>query len=176
PMHLKIQGEAPDPTKPPKPLAPAVSGGGGNPVMDSEQFLDRMYRKWEEADQRYEERRTLVQQLTQDLETQHERAARIFEERKQLIAENVHDVQLAAQLKERAEQAYIDATEDGYSSMSQFAIQAAREIQDAFADYLFNPLRDGFLGMVKGFTDALRRMAANLISSNLLDAVQQLAT
>src|SRR5699024_6094163 len=62
------------------------------------------------------------------------------------------------------------------SSMSQFAIQAAREIQDAFADYLFNPLRDGFLGMVKGFTDALRRMAANLISSNLLDAVQQLAT
>ena len=35
--------------------------------------------------------------------------------------------------------------------MSVFAEQAAKNMQDAFADFLFDPFKDGLGGMVDGF-------------------------
>jgi tape measure domain-containing protein len=53
-------------------------------------------------------------------------------------------------------------------AMEQFGIQAARNIQSSFADFLFNPFEGGVKGMVKGFADALRRMAAEALSNMIL--------
>lgn len=49
--------------------------------------------------------------------------------------------------------------------------QAARNIQDAFADFLFDPFEDGLEGLVRGFADALRRMLANAIATDLASAI-----
>lgn len=45
--------------------------------------------------------------------------------------------------------------------------QAARNIQDSFANFLFDPFQDGVNGMVKGFVDAIRRMIAEQAAASL---------
>jgi hypothetical protein len=52
--------------------------------------------------------------------------------------------------------------------MNEFAKQAARNMQDAFADFFFDPFDDGLKGLLQNFVDVLRRMVANLLASNLL--------
>lgn len=55
--------------------------------------------------------------------------------------------------------------------MSVFAEQAARNMQDAFADFLFDPFEDGLRGMLKGFVDILRRMLAEAMSARIFEAI-----
>jgi TP901 family phage tail tape measure protein len=56
---------------------------------------------------------------------------------------------------------------DGFDFIEEIGKQAARNIQDAFADFLYDPFEDGVEGMVRGFADALRRMAANALSAEV---------
>jgi hypothetical protein len=58
--------------------------------------------------------------------------------------------------------------EDFTNKIDAFADEAARNMQDAFADFFFDPFGDGLSGMVKGMADALRKMIANLIASDIL--------
>jgi hypothetical protein len=55
--------------------------------------------------------------------------------------------------------------------MNQYMIQAARNMQDAFADFLFDPFENGIKGMLKSFIDALRRMVAQAIASKIFTAL-----
>jgi len=48
-----------------------------------------------------------------------------------------------------------------------FSKRAAENIQDAFADFLFDPFQDGVKGMAKGFVDAVRRMIAEAQAAQL---------
>lgn len=66
----------------------------------------------------------------------------------------------------RLNEDFKEANED----MTVYAEQAARNIQDAFADFLFDPFAEGTKGMLKGFVDTLRKMAAQQIASNILGA------
>lgn len=61
-----------------------------------------------------------------------------------------------------------DKTEETEDEMSQFAIQAARNIQSSFADFLFDPFDKGLDGMLRGFVDTLRRMAAEMLAQAAL--------
>jgi TP901 family phage tail tape measure protein len=56
-------------------------------------------------------------------------------------------------------------------AMSEFGIQAARNLQSAFADFLFDPLDEGFDGMLKGFAETLKRMAAEALSAQILQSL-----
>lgn len=47
------------------------------------------------------------------------------------------------------------------------ADQAARNIQTAFADFLFDPFSDGLKGMLKGFIDVTRRMGAEAAAAKI---------
>lgn len=53
----------------------------------------------------------------------------------------------------------------------EFAIQAARNLQSAFADFLFDPFSDGLDGMLRNFADTLKRMAAEALSQQLLSSL-----
>jgi len=53
--------------------------------------------------------------------------------------------------------------------MSEYSKQAARNMQSHFADFLFDPFKDGVSGMVRGFADALRRMAAEMLASKAFE-------
>jgi hypothetical protein len=55
-----------------------------------------------------------------------------------------------------------------FSAITVFAEQAGRNMQTAFADFFFDPFQDGLKGMVAGFADAVRRMAAELFAQQVL--------
>ena len=59
------------------------------------------------------------------------------------------------------------AAEETFDQMSVFADQAARNMQDQFADFLFDPFNDGLGGMLRGFIDTMRRMAAEAAASQI---------
>ena len=52
-----------------------------------------------------------------------------------------------------------------FEEMSEFAKQAARNMQDVFAEFLFDPFDEGLKGMLKGFLDVIRRMLANQLAA-----------
>lgn len=60
---------------------------------------------------------------------------------------------------------------EGFDEMSEYAKQAARNIQDAFADFLFDPFEDGLKGMLKGFLTIIRRMLAEIVSNQILSSI-----
>lgn len=61
--------------------------------------------------------------------------------------------------------------EDTGNRMTQFASRAAENMQDAFADFLFDPFDSGLEGMARSFADTLRRMAAEALAQDLLGAI-----
>ncbi len=62
-------------------------------------------------------------------------------------------------------------TQDANSQMSTFADQAARNMQDAFADFLFDPFSEGLGGMVQSFAKTLQRMAAQAAASQIFKMI-----
>ncbi len=81
------------------------------------------------------------------------------------------------QVKDRAKSAKleIDAllkdTDGALTELTQFGVQAARNIQDAFADFLFNPFEDGLNGMLKGFGDTVRKMLSQVAANQILSGL-----
>ena len=53
----------------------------------------------------------------------------------------------------------------------EFAIQAARNLQTAFADFLFDPFAEGLEGMARGFAETIQRMAAEALSKQILTSL-----
>jgi tape measure domain-containing protein len=51
---------------------------------------------------------------------------------------------------------------------TEFGIQAARNIQSGFAEFLFDPFQGGLSGMARGFLETVRRMAAEAASASLM--------
>ena len=90
-----------------------------------------------------------------------------------LIAGHISAEQAAEanRLLAKQHEATKEAIESGSAEMSQFATQAARNMQSTFADLLYDPVGDGASKMADRFADALRRMAADLAASKLLEAV-----
>jgi len=62
------------------------------------------------------------------------------------------------------------------SFLEQTSIAAARNIQGAFADFLFDPFDQGLEGLVSGFADAMKRMAAEALSQQIISGILGAAT
>jgi tape measure domain-containing protein len=60
---------------------------------------------------------------------------------------------------------------DTSDQMTQFASRAAENMQDAFADFLFDPFGSNLEDMARNFADTLRRMAAEALSQDILGAI-----
>jgi len=85
------------------------------------------------------------------------------------FARSVEDA--AEQLKNAAAE-----SDELASFLEQTSIQAARNVQSAFADFLFDPFDEGLDGLVSGFADALKRMAAEALSQQILSGIFNAAT
>lgn len=55
--------------------------------------------------------------------------------------------------------------------MSTFAQEAARNMQSAFADFLFDPFEDGIDGLLENFGTVLQRMAAEAAAAKIFDSI-----
>lgn len=60
------------------------------------------------------------------------------------------------------------STEETSSLMQSIAEQAGRNMQDAFAQFLFDPFKGGLSGMLKGFVTTVRQMIAQAASAAIL--------
>jgi hypothetical protein len=76
-------------------------------------------------------------------------------------------------LQERMDDEIINppAVEAKVDEMTQFAIEGARNMQDAFADFLFDPFDKGMSGMLESFGNTIKRMLANAAASQILGAL-----
>jgi tape measure domain-containing protein len=61
-----------------------------------------------------------------------------------------------------------EAADEAINFNQKLAERAAQNIQDAFAEFLFDPFEDGIRGMVINFIDALRKMIAQALAFQIL--------
>lgn len=61
----------------------------------------------------------------------------------------------------------ISETPAKLKEMDNFAKTAAENIQNSFADFLFDPFDKGLKGMAQGFGDTIKRMIANAVAADL---------
>lgn len=61
----------------------------------------------------------------------------------------------------------LDKSDETGSKLDQFAVQAARNMQSAFADFLFDPFSEGLDGMLRGFIQAVHRMVSEALAAKL---------
>ena len=64
-----------------------------------------------------------------------------------------------------------EKVDEAGKQMQQFADQAARNIQDSLADFLFDPFSDGLDGMVKDFAVMLQKLINQAIAADILNAI-----
>lgn len=60
---------------------------------------------------------------------------------------------------------------DRFNQWTAYADQAARNMQDAFADFLFDPFSEGLGGMASNFAKTLQKMAAQVAASKIFELV-----
>ena len=65
----------------------------------------------------------------------------------------------------------LDEAVEKFDYMSEYSKQAARNMQSHFADFLFDPFAKGAKGMAEGFSNALRRMAAEAAAAELFERI-----
>ncbi len=77
-------------------------------------------------------------------------------------------------LRKLSESEYLDAVNtrlgiarDKVDELDTFAKTAAENIQNSFADFLFDPFKDGLDGMLKGFGQTIQRMIADAVAADL---------
>ena len=104
-----------------------------------------------------------------------ELALRIAEIREQLETNPYWSPETAARQSKEAAEAYLEGikeievgAEDVFKNLNAFQEEAARNAQDIFAEFLFDPFETGLDGMLKSFIDMLRKMIAQLIASKVL--------
>ena len=73
----------------------------------------------------------------------------------------------AAQQAGKRMQELDDNMEETVNRSNSFAKSAAKNIQSAFADFLFDPFEKGTKGMLKSFGETVRRMIANAASAEI---------
>lgn len=67
--------------------------------------------------------------------------------------------------------AYYQNQRKGQEGVAEFAEQAARNMQSAFANFLFDPFKGGLKGMLSGFVDIIRRMIAEAMAAQVLKSL-----
>ena len=60
---------------------------------------------------------------------------------------------------------------DGVDQLSVYAEQAAKNMETAFADFLFDPFAKGTQSMAEGFLNVVKRMAADAASAQLMESL-----
>ncbi|WP_305073468.1 hypothetical protein [Propionivibrio sp.] len=64
-----------------------------------------------------------------------------------------------------------DSMQQATDTINTFAEQAARNMQDALADFLFDPFDEGLDGMLKGFGETLQKMIAQAVAADIAKKV-----
>ena len=81
---------------------------------------------------------------------------------KEYISESKYLEAVTARLEKTS-----DKAKEAGDTIEEFAKQAARNMQDALADFLFDPFKDGTDGMLKNFGVMIQKMIAQAVAADL---------
>jgi len=119
-----------------------------------------------------------LNQLDRQLMTQQEMIESTYYDDLEQLQE-VYDLKLIAEdeyqdkrikIINRYHEAIAGLAENELSNMQEFGLQAARNLQNSFAQFLFDPFKEGLRGMAEGFVNTLRKMVAEAASAKILGA------
>lgn len=136
---------------------------------DAEAEKARM-KEAEEAERRRQELLDEGASLTERVRTAEEQHVAELARYNELLKEGAISQETYNRAVAASAKAYEEAkkrAQDAGDGMDQYAIQAARNIQSHFADFLFDPFEDGLDGMLRGFVDVIRRMIAEAAAAQL---------
>lgn len=111
-----------------------------------------------------------ARRLTESLLTPTEQFAKEVEHLNKLVQEGGLSQETYGRAIEKAK----DDLKNGIGDLdeqSELARQAASNIQDAFADFLFDPFSEGLEGMVRGFVSAIHQVASQKVASNVIEGL-----
>lgn len=141
--------------------------GGGKEVKDT--FTDQLIKDLEKG---FAEARKYIDSTRTEIERIEGQIARVQELGRQgFFGDGVEeDVlgRLNLQLEETREKLAALEAEKTFNQFSEFADQAARNMQDAFAQFLFDPFNAGLDEMLDSFLKTIQRMLAEVLSSQIL--------
>lgn len=127
-------------------------------------------RQEELADQRKamtEEYAAIIQQTRTEQELHNEAIVRLGE---LYAAGIIPSAEAYADVVARTGENFVKSQTD-ISQMEEFGKQAARNMQDAFAQFLFDPFDEGLKGMAESFIKTLHKMLAEAVAAQLLQSL-----
>lgn len=140
---------------------------------EADDLIDHIEREKEALD-RFNEEAKRGQQVFDSVATATERYADKVAELDLLIKNGHISIFTYARAIEQLDEGLKKTSNTGrdvFENIEQFGIQGARNIQSAFADFLFDPFDKGLSGMLDSFVNVLKRMAAELVSSGILKGI-----
>lgn len=131
-----------------------------------EQSLDAEADAWERIDEARRQDAEAIRQQIDPFRALNQELARAQELLQFNAISSAEFDAVAANIRTRIQevQADLDRAKSGFS---EFAVQAARNIQTSLADFLFDPFQDGLKGMLDSFERTLRRMAAEATAAQI---------
>ena len=138
---------------------------------------EKLQQKEQARQQETKQRQADLKALENSLGTETELEQQEYEKRIALLAESLSRKEISQQeynnLIEKEQEAHQNKLEEisknSNDGMTQYAIQAARDIQSAFSNFFFDAMEGKFDDLVGSFKKTLDRMVANLLASQLLN-------
>ena len=112
----------------------------------------------------------MLAEIRSATETELEATERTVREFSLKVAELIRAGIISPEAGQEFIQRFVDQQEKPFSQLEEFGKQAARNIQTAFANFLFDPFSNGLKGMLAGFIDTIRRMVAEAAAAEILTA------
>jgi len=123
------------------------------------------------AKEQYREKASLEELLMTDVE----RVNKLWDDRIAKIKTLGYDEAKANEMIAKAEAGRKEDLDEkgkkGVDDLSEYSKQAARNMQSAFADFLFDPFEDGLDGLAKNFAKILQRMAAEWAAAQIFNGL-----
>ena len=143
------------------------------PLIDKLQQENKALDDQQEIAKKLADDLSKIESITQSVQTAEEKFIETQKELNRLLGSGLSiESYNRALAKARDELNGVSSTaKTTFNEMDQYAIGAARNIQSAFANFLFDPFEGGLKGMFKSFANILRRMVAEMAASGLLRAV-----
>lgn len=131
------------------------------PLLERAEALEKQKELMLEAKRLYEDTRTPMEKLANE----YSRLQKLQDMK--FIDEDTYARGIFA--AQDAYDALVEKSKTSHDQMTEFAIQAARNMQDAFADFFFDAMQGKFSDLVGSFKQTIDRMVANLLASQLMN-------
>ena len=137
-------------------------------IASMDQLMGRMQEYYEEHDSAVA---NFEDDYRQAIMTTQEYELAKLQERYDAYAEHIDDKVALDKWYEEEKKKIADSGEKTASDMTEFQVQAYRSMQSAMSEFLFDPFEDGLDGMLRSFTDMIRKMLAEALAAQILKSL-----